>query len=325
MRALAHLALACLGASCCAGCLGKQFACDGSEAQVAMSQIYTDQAMDNLIRAKNNLPFVQLRFYDINVNDSDDYAISGQVTQSIQTVRDLFAAAATRTVSDQYGANGAANRRRVMALNADPVTDQNDIYERYLAFANDPGLLMCGDAPPEGPVHLLRKWCKRYYWVPCEAGPAFLDLVLKTALMRGPEAVSAAPAAYEVRIGQVIDVKPVGDGRDATNATLIFDKAVPNGEATLIVDLDDGRRVRASLTPVDKDAEGKRVFRGQPTTRLNVQWAPKADGFTELNLQGRPGRLYSRDFPPEAPVANPLLRRISTDVNQIKVNQFTGR
>jgi hypothetical protein len=167
-------------------------------------------------------------------------------------------------------------------------------------------------------------WRKRYYWVPCAAGPAFLDLVLKTALMRGPETAPAVPAAYEARIVQVLNVAPVGGDRDATNATLDFDKPVPNGEATLVADLDDGRRVRATLWPVGQDAEGKRVTLGQPTTRLDIQWAPKRDGFTEQQLVGRPARVCSRDYPPEAPVPNPVLRRIATDVNQIKLNQFSG-
>jgi hypothetical protein len=321
MRPAACLAFALCCAACSAGCLGKQFARDGTQAQEAIADVYTNQAMDNLIRARNNLPFVQLKFYQINVNDSDDFSLAGNVNQTVVTVRDLFMASASRTLTNGSGLNGMADRRRVMALNADPVTDQNDVYERYLAFAADPALLVCDDNPPGFEVHLLRKWCKKYYWIPCEGGPAFLELVLKTALMRGPE--PPPPAAYEVRIVQVINVVPV-IMRDATNATLVFDKPVPNGEATLIVDLDDGRRVRASLWQIDKDDAGGRVRPGQPTTRLDIQWSPKKDGFTELNLQGRPARVYSRDYPPEAPVANPVLRKIATDVNQIKVNQFSG-
>jgi hypothetical protein len=50
--------------------------------QHAVADIYTDQAMDNLIRARKNLPFVQLKFYQISVNDSDDYSVSAGVTQT---------------------------------------------------------------------------------------------------------------------------------------------------------------------------------------------------------------------------------------------------
>jgi hypothetical protein len=320
----AGLVLALWGASLSGGCLARQFARDGANVQEAVAEVYTDQAMTNLIRARNNLPFVQLKFSAINVTDTDDYTVTGSVKQTINTARDLFAAAGMRTLTNEYDVTGTGDRKRVMSLNADPVTDQNDIYQLYLSFAGDPNLLVSANEPPPCPVHILRKCGKTYYWIPCEAAPAFLDLVLKTALMRGPETAPPVPAAYEVKIVQVLNVTPVGGGRDATNATLVFDKAVPNGEATLVVDLDDGRRVRASLWPVSKDAEGKRLLLGQPTIRLDIQWAPKRDGFTENNLAGRPARVHSRDYPPEAPVASPVARRIATDVNQIKVNQFSG-
>jgi hypothetical protein len=219
---------------------------------------------------------------------------------------------------------GVFDRKRTMALNADPITDQNDIYERYLAFAHDPNLFVASDDPPPCPVHLQKKCGRKYYWVPAAAGPAFLDLVLRTALMRGPETVPPVPAAYEVKIVQVLEVGKVGRG-DLTNATLVFDKAVPNGEATLVVDLTDGRRIRVPLWPVGKDAEGKRLQLGQPTNRLEVQWSPQREGFTENNLRDRPARIYSRDYPPEAPAPNPVLRQISTNVNQIRINQQSGR
>jgi hypothetical protein len=91
-----------------------------------------------------------------------------------------------------------------------------------------------------------------------------------------------------------------------------------------VVDLADGRRVRTALLPIETDADKKRVTLGQPTSHLKIKWSPIRDGFTELNLAGRPGRVYSRDYPPEAAVPNPVLQKIAMDVNQIKVNQFSG-
>ena len=318
----AYLVFVLFGAAFGGGCLGRQFARDGASMQEAVADIYTDQAMENLIRARNNLPFVQLKFSGINVNDTDDISFSGSVKQTVETARDLFTATAMRTLTNEYDATATDDRKRVMALNADPVTDQNDVYARYMAFVSEPDLLMCSDTPPGCPVHILRKWRKKYYWIPCEAGPAFLDLVLKTTLMRGPEA--APPSAYQVKILDVIEVTPAGPGIDSTTAIVAFDTPVPNGEGSLVVDLEDGRRVRASLLTIDVDADNKRVTLGQPTTRLKMKWSPIRDGFTEFNLKTRPGRVYSRDYPPEAAVPNPVLQKIAVDVNQIKVNQFSG-
>jgi hypothetical protein len=304
------------------GCLGRQFARDGASAQEAVADVYTDQAMENLIRARNNLPFVQLKFSGINVSDTDDVTLSGSLKQTVATARDLFLVTGMRTLTNEYDSTGTGDRKRTMTLNADPVTDQNDVYVRYLAFAGDPNLLVCSAEHPDCPVHVLRKWHKKYYWIPCEAGPAFMDLVLKTALMRGPDTVP--PAAYTVKILDVMDVTPAPAGTDSTTATIVFDIAVPNGEGTLVVDLDDGRRVRSSLLPIASDADKKRVPLGQLISRLKITWSPKRDGYTELNLIGRPGRVYSRDYPPEAGVPNPVLQKIAVDVNQIKVNQFRG-
>jgi hypothetical protein len=304
------------------GCLARQFARDGTSVQEAVADIYTDQAMENLIRARNNLPFVQLKFSGINVSDTDDLNLPLSVKQTVATARSLFTPTAMRTLTNEYDATITGDRKRVMALNADPVTDQNDVYERYLAFACQPSLLICSDKPPRGHVHIVRKWRGKYYWIPCEAGPAFLDLVLKTALMRGPETVP--PGFYAVKILDVMDVTPAPPGTDSTTATVVFDNAVPNGEGSLFIDLDDGRRVRASLLTMPTDANGKRIPLGQATTRLKMTWSPIRDGFTALNLLGRPGRVYSRDYPPMAPAPNPVLQKIATDVNQIKVNQFSG-
>jgi hypothetical protein len=309
-----------ISAAVSCGCLGRQFARDGASAQEAVADVYTDQAMENLIRARNNLPFVQLKFSGINVSDTDDLSVSGSLHQTVATARDLFIAVGMRTLTNEYDATGTGDRKRTLSLNADPVTDQNDVYARYLAFADDPNLLVCSDEHPQGPVHVWRKWHKKYYWIPCDAGPAFLDLVLKTALMRGPE--TAPPAAYQVKILDVMDVTAAPAGIDSKTATVVFDNPVPNGEGSLVVDLDDGRRVRASLLPIAMDADNKRVPLGQLTSRLKITWSPIRDGFTELNLNGRPGRVYSRDYPPEAAVPNPVLQKIAIDVNQIKVNQF---
>src|SRR5437762_8679913 len=118
----AYLLFILFGTALGGGCLGRQFARDGASMQEAVADIYTDQAMENLIRARNNLPFVQLKFTGINVSDTDDLTVSGAVKQTVQTARDLFAATAMRTLINEYDVTGTGDRKRVMALNADPVT-----------------------------------------------------------------------------------------------------------------------------------------------------------------------------------------------------------
>src|SRR5262245_45787012 len=90
----------------CSGCLARQVACDGNAFHSAVADMYSHQAMENLVRARCNLPFVQLRYYQLNVTDSDDYANNGSAVQTVTTSRDLFAAAATRALTNVYTLGG---------------------------------------------------------------------------------------------------------------------------------------------------------------------------------------------------------------------------
>src|SRR5262249_36048692 len=148
-------------------------------------QLYTDQAMCNLIRVKRNLPFVQLSYSKVSLTDKVVVKGAGGTDQTVNTTRDLFAATATRTLTNVYSLTGwGGEDTRTMAFTADPVLNQGDIYNQYVAFANNPTTFCVSDHPPQEPVHLMCKHDHRYYYVPLEAGPAFFDLVMQTAILR---------------------------------------------------------------------------------------------------------------------------------------------
>ena len=192
----------------------------------------------------------------------------------------------------------------------------------YLNFAKNPSLFFASCEKPSCRVHLLRYQDERYYWIPCEAGPAFLDLVLYVSQMRSRATPETVHTPYEVKINQVLEHEAVF-GRDVSNATIVFDKPVPNGEATMIVLLDKGRKVPMSLWPVSKDDQ-KVVKLGEPTNRLKVQWSPEKDRVSVQQLPQRTALIYSHDFPKEAPVPDPVLKQIASDINQIRVNVQLG-
>src|SRR5690242_16054393 len=54
------------------GCLARQVAEDGMGIRRALVDMYTDQALDNLIRAHENRPFVQLKYSQLAIKDTDD-------------------------------------------------------------------------------------------------------------------------------------------------------------------------------------------------------------------------------------------------------------
>jgi hypothetical protein len=128
---------------------------------------------------------------------------------------------------------------------------------------------------------------------------ALAAAVLGAALSPGARADEPAAPGETLCKVVVVDVeKPQAvEGRDVVNATLLFDKPVPNGKGTLVVDLAEGRQARVNLLPVDQDPDGKNINLGQPTTRLLVQWAPKKDNLQPNQLKGRPARYLSQEDP----------------------------
>src|SRR5206468_2782084 len=110
--------------------------------------------------------------------------------------------------------------------------------------------------PPTCPVHIHRKRHKKHYWVPCEAGPAFLSLVLLTSFT--PPGDPPVSPAYDVEVEQVEIVRrPAGDNHFYT-VNLKFKDPVPKGDGTLVVDVGEGRQARLTVHPLtDEDAMKK--------------------------------------------------------------------
>jgi len=181
------------------GCLAHQVAKDGITFRQAIIDMYTDQAMDNLSGPTATSPFVQLALLRPECHRLHGRHGRGhRFAQRRDGARTCSWQAPRRTISGMISFTGNAHAQCSMSFRADPVTDQNDIYEAYLKFAHDPGLLVESDSPPPGPVHIQAALRQEVLLGPLRGCPAFLDLVLKTSLMRGPE--TPPPAAYVVKI-----------------------------------------------------------------------------------------------------------------------------
>src|SRR5207253_10264964 len=62
------------------GCQTSRLVREGTNGREAILELYTSQALDNLIRARNHLPFVQLAYHNISIQDVD--SLSGTVGDS---------------------------------------------------------------------------------------------------------------------------------------------------------------------------------------------------------------------------------------------------
>ena len=308
------------------GCYRAQMRNDGNQVRSSLIDMYTDQAMDNLVRAHQNLPFVQLDFHDLLVQATDQYTGTFTNTQPFDASRSTTIAGTVsktlmRSVGSMFSFGGTAQRQDLLSFKADPVTNQDDIYVKYLTFAKNPELFRVSDRKPNGNVHLMRKFQGCYYYVPCEAAPIFLDLVLRTTLMRGPDA--APPTSYPVTLlsaDETSKVDPSG-ADDSINANLHFDTKVPNGKGLLVVKLDDGRKVQLAVDLIVLDANNKRVPEGSQTDTLQAQWSPIRLGFTTLNLKNSKGQFYSNDFPPDLTTIDTTTKQIKNNLESIRANQ----
>lgn len=113
----------------CCGCLARQVARDGKDFRQAVLDIYTDQVVDNLVRAKEGLPFVPLAYRDMLVQDSDSIGGSAEDTYLDKRNPEANAlgvlTAIKREISNTFKVGATAKRDRLMSFKADPITDKN--------------------------------------------------------------------------------------------------------------------------------------------------------------------------------------------------------
>ena len=276
------------------GCLARQVATDGNGIRHALVDMYTDQAFDNLVRSFENKPFVQLKYSMLSVKDTDDAmvtALGGESDFATNAAKDLTkvgAAQLTRATSfsGKLPVGFTGERDRVMTFHADPVIDQNFIYEEYLNFARDPGLFVVSDSKPCCAVHVCKKCGNKWYWVPAEAGPAFLQLIMKTSFAPPPSA--PAEVYYDSSIASVERV----DGRPF-HFVLTLAKAVPDDEGIMQVVLKDGRKPWLPILRLNRAMQP-----GAPVTKVLTVYSDKTlPPDASAQLKGSAVLFFSRHFP----------------------------
>lgn len=179
-----------------AGCLAHQVAKDGNGLRQVLIDLYTDQAMDNLIRAHENRPFVQLAYTSLDVHDVNKCTATAGSNEldfahgkSKDLTKAIPAISLSRSFMGKFLLGGTDESDRTISFHADPITDRNYVYEKYLAFASNPQLFSASGSKPCCPVCISRKWDDKWFWVPCSAASEFQKLILETSLT-APEATS---------------------------------------------------------------------------------------------------------------------------------------
>jgi hypothetical protein len=300
---------------------------DHDKIRCVLLDLYTDQIMDNLIRAANGLPIIQLDY--TNAAATITMRQTAMVGDNLATTRSTVlarAAALTTTVTRQtlnmLTSSLSADRTNQVALTASPVITSNEVYDAYLAFLTLPGSLQVScDPPPHEAVLLCRKWHEQYYWVPVEYKREFLGLSLITTAQRG-KTLLAPEEFFQVTLQEVISQgRPNKFG--VVELLVKFDKKIPNDTGR--VELTVGKTVTFDVNeylPLD-------AARPAETDRLRVFFDPEAEGAKEAGLKTPadlkfpiPAKFYLRQNRPKPPTTNELLDRIQFQLQQIQFNQL---
>ncbi len=205
------LVLAGLCIACSAGCASLEAERDHDKMRTALLDLYTNQIMDNLIRAKNGMPIIQIDYTNVsaNVTVKETSGISDGVTTTDINAATRSAAPALMATATTMNALTAAlgfDHTNQIGLVATPVTTSDAVYDAYNEFLGNGGLRVSCGPPPKGAAHLCRRCGAAYYWVPIEYQREFLRLALVTTAQRAPLA-SPLDAFYSVNIVQVLSMQ----------------------------------------------------------------------------------------------------------------------
>ena len=304
------------------GCAVAQAHRDQDQMRTALLDLYTNQVIDNLIRARNCMPIIQL-----------DYTqAQGMIT--LQTTANLSDAFTTTgpVVNALTSMIGLQNTNQI-TINAVPVTTSNEVYDAYLEFLAIPdSLITTPDPPPAGAAHICRNYCGMYYWVPVTCSGNFFRLSLLTTAQRGQTLLSPDDA-FAVTIMHLdrtsIEAKQYPKG--SFLVTLELDKKIPNDSGTLVFTDDSSAKGSASTSRRNLLTTDQPVIQAgyqEPPPPVLVEPAPKDDagpaakGDASTDSKGSKSKTFEKFRDPETERWPGLTNRIRITCTMAEINDL---
>jgi hypothetical protein len=240
MKTLRYALVLALAVTASSGCRSVVLQKDQDQFRDKMLDFYTNQIMDNLIRAANGLPIVQVEYTTISgtVTDTAGGSLGGSQTTTNDRSRSFAEMAMktfTHTFVNVFNYEARANRDTQLAIQASPITDKPEVYRAYLEFLSLPGSLIrdC-NPPPHGAAHLVRQYGDVYFYVPINYRKEFFDLSLRTTVLRGEPA--PPPVSYKRTVTKAEVVRSAGTQH---RLKLSIDQQIPNDLGTLKAKIND--------------------------------------------------------------------------------------
>jgi hypothetical protein len=166
------------------GCRAAQIASDQDRMRQALLDLYTNQLMDNLIRAKNGYPLLQMQYTNITGQITQD--TNGSVGDTKTATNESTLSSFKHTFANAFAWGAGAKQSNQLAITGNPVVDHNEVYDAYMQFVTTPGwFIESCDPPPACAAHIVREKDGVFYWVPKEHAAEFLRLSLVTTVQRG--------------------------------------------------------------------------------------------------------------------------------------------
>ena len=297
------IAVATLAVMTFGGCRAHQLQQDQDAIRIAVMDMYTNQIMDNLVRAHNGYPFVQMQYQDITGTVGNDGSIGAGVADVGSRLMDIT-----------FG----GSQRNVLTVTANPVTDNDAVYLAFLDFVRpQAGNFFCTcDPPPCGAAHMSVCCDGMYYWVPADKKHEFLRLALSTSVMSKGGGIKI-PESHISNISEVseltttppeyathkIDQQFIDNNKKAHKGDISglsidfrvkFEDYLPAGPGTLTAEI-DGKEYSFNVDRLNsnetKSGQGDVLKDGEQTQYLKVTWRYQDHEFPAARLaEALPGQ-----------------------------------
>jgi hypothetical protein len=305
------------------GCMAHELRDDQDKIRSALLDLYTNQIIDNLIRASNGMPIIQIDYSNATANITLKETAGG--SESVATTSSTMFTLPAKTLmmtrnilSTAMGSIGGEHTNQI-AVTGSPVITNNEVYDAYLDFLAIPGSLEVSySPPPEGAAQICKQCGDKYYWVPVEFRKQFFGLALATTAQRGKPI--AAPDAYEVTLKGIIG-DPVKKAPDLFVVTVEIDKKIPNDSGRVLFTDNTAARIgpyEPPTGPAPAETERLSLYLDLQSPPLGVK---TVDEF-KAKLPYPKARVYVRGHHPEPPTTNDLLNRVNFQLQQIQFNQL---
>ncbi len=321
--------LACVLVPVLGGCAAPELHRDQGKLRQVVLDLYTDQIIDNLVRAKNGLPFIHIDYATItgNVTVKETAALGGNQegdsTKALNVATALFSSAmrAFKTVFNY--STGGENTNQVSMVGT-PVNNVDEIYEAYFEYLNLPdALLVSNSKPPDCNAHLCKKFCGNWYWIPVERKKEFLQLAMATTATRGKRMVPLEEF-YPVQLLAIASEKASTFAPGAVEFILRLDKSIPNDDGRLELGLDKNTySFLLKKQQVNVDKIDTVTIAVNPNDPRYVNEPRFKDNF-KLFRQSFPyaAKIYLERHRPQPPTVKELIEGINNQLEIIKLNQL---